>query len=479
MKKFIIALAAVVLTVLFLSTFIEQNNTDEDNDEDSIVMSVSNLNLDLDKTKGLSKDDENIICATCRGLVKSNNSNEVVPDLAENIDISKDGIEYKFILKDDIYWSDGEKIKPEEILRYFKSLIKLEDDDNICALLDVYGVKNFKMGKGTFEKDVAITSEGNIIKMRLNKKNDDFLLELSKPQYRIRKDLSLWDDAACNYKNIIYSGEYSISDIYENKIELKRNDNKNKKLILIKDESKEDAMASYEVGDRDIVVDPPISQIARLDKSSRVLSSPSGNGVYLAINSQKLNIDIRKEFVRYLYKGAESYYEENKKLVKFSEGSYFKKDMDELDKLQSRKVSVSSGKDCRLPDKIKILIEDDDIIEDFSRFIKDYFSENEDVNIQVEKRDRKEIDSDEDFDMIIFNGKDDSENKIALYSDMKQFFTNENKRYFEDITKIEENLFNSYSVVPIMFTNRNIVVSDKVSNVRLDGNGNVDFSVIS
>ena len=54
--------------------------------------------------------------------MKSNNSNEVVPDLAENIDISKDGIEYKFILKDDIYWSDGEKIKPEEILRDFKSL---------------------------------------------------------------------------------------------------------------------------------------------------------------------------------------------------------------------------------------------------------------------------------------------------------------------------------------------------------------------
>ena len=78
--------------------------------------------------------------------------------------------------------------------------------------------------------------------------------------------------------------------------------------------------------------------------------------------------------------------------------------------------------------------------------------------------------------MVVLRLKENASQKNELYSGMQQVFSEENKRYFTDVSKMEENLFNSYTVLPVMFVNRNIAVSDKVSNVRIDGNGNVDFS---
>lgn len=480
MKKKIMALIFFIIVILFSSTFIEKSDTYKEPDNDLIVMSVSNFNLDLDKVTNLDKDDENIICATCRGLVKANNNHEVVMDLAEEIDISEDGIEYNFKLRDDIYWSNGEKIKAEDVISYFKSLIKIEDEENISALLDIYGMKNFKLGIGTFEKDVAITSEENNIKIRLNKRNDNFLLELSKPQYRIRKKLALWGDLLNNYKNIVYSGDYSIGSIEQEKIELKNNldESYSKKLLLCKDDSREDAVASYEIGDRDIVINPPISQLNRLDEKGRVISSPAGEGIYLAINTEneELNSDVRKKFMRLLYSYTQIYCEDNKKAVKFSEGSYFQKEMDELDKLQSRKVSMNTV-ECDLPGKIDVYIGDDEIIEDYFQYISKCFFENEDINIIIFSKDNPKEKN--DYDIIVTRLTEDVTNKNQLYSDMKELFSKENEKYFNGTSNLEESLFNSCSIVPIMFINENIIISNKVANIRMDGNGNIDFSNIS
>ena len=38
-------------------------------------------------------------------------------------------------------------------------------------------------------------------------------------------------------------------------------------------------------------------------------------------------------------------------------------------------------------------------------------------------------------------------------------------------------MFNSYSILPILFYNENIAVNDNITGVTLDCNGNIDFSV--
>ena len=49
----------------------------------------------------------------------------------------------------------------------------------------------------------------------------------------------------------------------------------------------------------------------------------------------------------------------------------------------------------------------------------------------------------------------------------------------KDFKHIEEKLFNDCTIIPVMFSNENIAISSKVSNISMDGNGNVEFSSIS
>ncbi len=49
------------------------------------------------------------------GLMKSNSKGDLVPDLAESYSISEDGLVYKFKLKDNAYFHDGEKVTADDV----------------------------------------------------------------------------------------------------------------------------------------------------------------------------------------------------------------------------------------------------------------------------------------------------------------------------------------------------------------------------
>lgn len=50
------------------------------------------------------------------GLLKTDADGDLVPDLAESYVISDDGLTYTFILKDDIYFHDGEKVTADDVI---------------------------------------------------------------------------------------------------------------------------------------------------------------------------------------------------------------------------------------------------------------------------------------------------------------------------------------------------------------------------
>ena len=43
---------------------------------------------------------------------------------------------------------------------------------------------------------------------------------------------------------------------------------------------------------------------------------------------------------------------------------------------------------------------------------------------------------------------------------------------------IEDNMFNSYSILPLLFYNENIAVNNDITGLTLDCNGNINFSAI-
>lgn len=63
----------------------------------------------------MSDADRDMTSLIYSGLMKSNSEGDLVPDLAESYSISKDGLVYKFKLKDNAYFHNGEKVTADDV----------------------------------------------------------------------------------------------------------------------------------------------------------------------------------------------------------------------------------------------------------------------------------------------------------------------------------------------------------------------------
>ena len=149
MKKYFFYVVMMISIILFCLGFInkESSNLSNNNLEETLSYGIDEIPKDLEKVTNLSKRHEDIMCAVSKGLVSKSEDNKIVPSLASEIIKDSEGIQYEFKLRDDIFWSDGSKITPNDIVVFFKELLKEEDEENIQALLEVYGAKEFKEGK--------------------------------------------------------------------------------------------------------------------------------------------------------------------------------------------------------------------------------------------------------------------------------------------------------------------------------------------
>jgi len=64
----------------------------------------------------VSDADRDMTALIYSGLMRTNNNGDLIPDLAEKVDISKDGLVYTFTLKDNLKWQDGKPITSSDIL---------------------------------------------------------------------------------------------------------------------------------------------------------------------------------------------------------------------------------------------------------------------------------------------------------------------------------------------------------------------------
>jgi peptide/nickel transport system substrate-binding protein len=64
----------------------------------------------------ISDVDHDLTSLVYSGLIKITPDNSIIPDLAKNYQISNDGLEYTFVLKDNIFFQDGKKITADDVL---------------------------------------------------------------------------------------------------------------------------------------------------------------------------------------------------------------------------------------------------------------------------------------------------------------------------------------------------------------------------
>ncbi|WP_252247533.1 ABC transporter substrate-binding protein [Clostridium sp. ZBS4] len=492
MKKYLLPISLIFIIGAFLLGFIQIDNVSSDKKGDDVInYGVEDIPDNLKTVTNLSKRNEDIICAVSKGLVSKDIDSNIGPSLAKEIIKSEDGIEYEFKIDDNIYWSDGSKITSDDVIVFFRELLKEDDEENIHALLNVYGAREFKDGKTTFEKGVAIKSKDNSVIIRLNAKNDKFLSELTKPQYRLRKYLVMWENIKKNYNEVIYSGDYKITSFIDDKITLESNNNdENRRIInLINDSNVELSMASFEIGERDIVINPPQSQLNKLSNDGSLITMPKDTGVYLYINDKNnISLQGRREIYKYISESMEDYSYSNEKSFELAEGSYFRENKEDLTKLQTRKVISNKEEEWSPPKVLTILCRDNSINRELCRVIEKWFDENTDISIKYSLLKEDEFNDEElqkRYDMILINNEANILDKDKFYKKFVNYMSDSEKEILlsnncnDDVyLNLENKIFEEYTIVPLIFYNENIAYSKKISNIKMDGNGNMDFSSI-
>ena len=495
MKKIILTISISIITIIILLSFIDRTPQQASNNTADIVYSINSIPTNLKSIGDLDKRQQDIVCATSKGLVELDSDGNIQPSLAESYEVNDDGLEYVFKIRDDAYWSDGNKITPENIVSFFREVIT--EDNEISALLNVFGVKEYLESNKSISGTVAITFDENNIKIRLNSKDDGFIEELTKPQYRLRKDVLFWEDIALNYNNIPYSGDYYIDSINESEVMLKRSDKSSVELAqtihLVKDDSEDLALASFEIGNRDIVINPPKSQLERLKKEGKLVESPSNEALYLAfnINNSNFSNEVKNEIYRLVNEAIEEYQNQNNILVELAECSYFRENKDDLTKLQSRNVMVNTEKDITMPSKIVLVAKESLENKDITSYIYSWFNNNTDITIVanlLSEEDMNLISEKNYYDIALVNvyaKLDDDEQLLNTISsfipkEQREMINNSNSKAEKEelFAEIEEDLFNNYRILPLLFYNNTIAVDSTVDSSILDGNGNIDFKSI-
>ncbi|MEK7505038.1 MAG: ABC transporter substrate-binding protein, partial [Patescibacteria group bacterium] len=63
-----------------------------------------------------SDTDKDLSYLVYSGLMRITPNNELIPDLAENYEISSSGLEYTFTLKNNLVWQDGKPITADDVV---------------------------------------------------------------------------------------------------------------------------------------------------------------------------------------------------------------------------------------------------------------------------------------------------------------------------------------------------------------------------
>lgn len=144
---------------------------------------------------------------------------KVNPKLAERLDILDDGYTYVITLKEDQYWSDGEKITVEDVVFSFEGFLSNSAVNTYMttAFLKIEGATEFAQGET--DSITGISVDGNQIIIRLESLHSSFDLTLTQfaplPKHILeQEDLTTFSGNHwffCN-DNGVFSGQYMVGD---------------------------------------------------------------------------------------------------------------------------------------------------------------------------------------------------------------------------------------------------------------------------
>ena len=222
MKTKLLVVSAVV-TGLLLTACGGNDKNETTKSEDGAIATTQKIEISspaplstLDTTQTMDKNTFTIVQHLFEGLYRFDDDSTPIPGLAEKVDISEDGLTYKFILKDGIKWSNGEPITAQDFLYSWKKLVTPETIGPNAYLLD--NVKNSKAirngEKPIAEIGLAVPSDKEF-EVTLEQAQPSFLTVASigwlAPQNQAYVEKQ-GKDYATDSDHLIYSGPFSLTD---------------------------------------------------------------------------------------------------------------------------------------------------------------------------------------------------------------------------------------------------------------------------
>ena len=265
----------------------------------------------LDPRKGGGTPEGYILRQIFEGLTTQNQKGEPVPGVAERWDISPDGLKYRFHLRANAKWSNGDPVTAQDFEAAWKSV--LSPDFGSRAADQFYFIKNgeaYNKKKVTAEQVGIKVIDDRTLEISLEYPTPYFLsLASFHAFYPVhKKTVESNPKWSTNPQTTIGNGPFKITSWdHNNKIQLIKNDQYwNKDVVkLAKAEmyladNYQTVLNMFESNQVDTVeVSPPVGEIPRLLKENKLKILPFTCTYFYAVNTTKPPFDnakVRKAF---------------------------------------------------------------------------------------------------------------------------------------------------------------------------------------
>ncbi len=295
MKKL---LCVILIFMIMLTSGCIERKVNPTTSKEYLVYNLGGMPSDLLMLNSSNAREKDLLLALFEGLVREDKYGQIVPALAERFEISQDKIGYTFKLRENIHFSLGGDIKATDFVRLFNNIL-LEKNNVFAQQLDcIYGAKDFRMGKVTFDKVAIVAKDDLTLEIRLNNPNEYFINILSNPVFTLRETSKNNRDWKDRYSDLQYSGPFIIKDINEDgEILLSKNEKYwranevvSSEILFTTIDDEEKTLANFETTESsdsskiDIFVSPPISEGSSLSRSKKTVTVPTKSMYYLTFN---------------------------------------------------------------------------------------------------------------------------------------------------------------------------------------------------
>lgn len=241
--------------------------------------------------------------------VQEDGSTEIVPSLATDCKISKDGLTYEFTLREGVQFSNGNPLTASDVQYTFERLLTaggVNDD----VPLEIKGAQDLKEGKADSLKGFKVIDDLHFA-VTLNAANAGFLAELTGPAMSVvdKETMETVDNFGIECEDTIGTGPYVVTEwVVNDHYTMEANPNywgeatSVQKVIvsIIPDASTQNLM--YQNGELDIIdlefIDSAIvDSTYKTTYGNRLISASRVGMVYFALNAENQylsDVNVRK-----------------------------------------------------------------------------------------------------------------------------------------------------------------------------------------